>query len=53
MRARLPKTVWESGGCQSWYQDHRTGETPAVWPGSVVEYQRRTRSASAEDYILN
>jgi cation diffusion facilitator CzcD-associated flavoprotein CzcO len=53
MRARLPKTVWESGGCQSWYQDHRTGETPAIWPGSVVEYQRRTRSANAEDYILN
>jgi cation diffusion facilitator CzcD-associated flavoprotein CzcO len=53
MRARLPNTVWESGGCKSWYQDHRTGESPAVWPGSVVEYQRRTRSASAEDYSLN
>ncbi len=53
LRTRLPKTVWESGGCKSWYQDARTGETPAVWPGSVIEYQRRTRSASAEDYILN
>ena len=50
LRARLPKTVWESGGCKSWYQDSRTGETPAVWPGSVVEYQRRTRSASLADY---
>ena len=52
LRARLPKTVWESGGCQSWYQDARTGESPAIWPGSVVEYQRRTRSVLAEDYIL-
>jgi cation diffusion facilitator CzcD-associated flavoprotein CzcO len=52
MRARLPGTVWESGGCKSWYQDSRTGETPAVWPGSVVEYQRRTRSASAADYVF-
>jgi cation diffusion facilitator CzcD-associated flavoprotein CzcO len=50
MRARLPKTVWESGGCKSWYQDQRTGESPAIWPGSVVEYQRRTKTASAEDY---
>jgi cation diffusion facilitator CzcD-associated flavoprotein CzcO len=50
MRARLPNTVWESGGCKSWYQDSRSGETPAVWPGSVVEYQRRTRTAFAEDY---
>ena len=53
MRARLPKTVWESGGCQSWYQDPATRETPAVWPGSVVEYQKRTRTASLGDYFLN
>ena len=52
LRARLPRTVWESGGCRSWYQDSRTGETPAVWPGSVVEYRRRTRKASAADYDL-
>lgn len=50
MRTRLPRTVWESGGCKSWYQDERTGETPAIWPGSVVEYQRRTRSAAEGDY---
>ncbi len=52
IRARLRGTVWESGGCKSWYQDERTGETPAVWPGSVREYQRRTRKASAEDYVF-
>ena len=52
MRSRLPHTVWESGGCKSWYQDSRTGESPAVWPGSVTEYQRRTRAASAKDYEL-
>jgi len=52
IRARLPGTVWESGGCKSWYQDERTGETPAVWPGSVVEYQRRTRRAGEGDYVF-
>jgi cation diffusion facilitator CzcD-associated flavoprotein CzcO len=50
MRKRLASTVWESGGCHSWYQDQRTGESPVVWPASVVAYQRRTRAASAEDY---
>jgi cation diffusion facilitator CzcD-associated flavoprotein CzcO len=50
IRTRLPGTVWEAGGCKSWYQDERTGETPAVWPGSVREYQRRTHGASREDY---
>jgi cation diffusion facilitator CzcD-associated flavoprotein CzcO len=50
LRRRLPKTVWESGGCKSWYQDQGTGESPVLWPGSVVEYYRRTRAASAGDY---
>ncbi len=51
IRARLPGTVWESG-CRSWYQDQRTGESAATWPGSVVSYRRRTRAASAEDYVF-
>jgi cation diffusion facilitator CzcD-associated flavoprotein CzcO len=52
MRRRLPGTVWESGGCKSWYQDDRTGETPAIWPASVIAYQRRTRSVSEKDYTF-
>jgi cation diffusion facilitator CzcD-associated flavoprotein CzcO len=52
IREKLAGTVWLAGGCRSWYQDQRTGESPVVWPGSVVEYQRRTRSASAEDYLF-
>jgi cation diffusion facilitator CzcD-associated flavoprotein CzcO len=53
MRRRLPHTVWESGGCRSWYQDERTGESAAIWPASVVAYQRRTRAASAKDYVFS
>jgi len=51
MRRRLPGTVWESG-CRSWYQEERTGESAAIWPASVVAYQRRTRSGSANDYVF-
>jgi cation diffusion facilitator CzcD-associated flavoprotein CzcO len=47
---RLAGTVWQSGGCHSWYQDQRTGENVALWPGSVVAYVRRTKSASLADY---
>ena len=50
IRRRLATSVWQAGGCKSWYQDQRTGESPVVWPGSVVDYRRRTRSASARDY---
>ncbi len=49
---RLAGTVWQSGGCHSWYQDQRTGENVALWPGSVVSYERRTKSASPADYEL-
>jgi cation diffusion facilitator CzcD-associated flavoprotein CzcO len=50
-RRRLPGTVWESG-CRSWYQDERTGESTAIWPGSVVAYQRRTRGVARKDYMF-
>lgn len=46
----LKSTVWQSGGCRSWYQDARTGENTTIWPGSVIAYLRRTRSASAADF---
>jgi cation diffusion facilitator CzcD-associated flavoprotein CzcO len=53
LRKRLAPTVWQSGGCRSWYQDPETGENPVIWPGSVSEYQRRTRKARVEDYVFS
>src|SRR5881275_2641719 len=47
---RMSGTVWQSGGCHSWYQDQNTGEITTLWPGSVVAYFCRTRSVSASDY---
>jgi hypothetical protein len=52
VQRRLAGTVWQSGGCHSWYQDPRSGENAVIWPGSVVGYKLRTRSASAADYEL-
>jgi len=49
---RMAGTVWQSGGCHSWYQDQRTGEITTLWPGSVVSYLRRARSVSPSDYRL-
>ncbi len=51
LRRRLQGTVWQAGGCKSWYKD-AAGENPTIWPGSVVAYQRRTRAVSAQDYDL-
>jgi cation diffusion facilitator CzcD-associated flavoprotein CzcO len=53
LRKRLAGTVWESGGCRSWYQDAKTGESPVIWPGSVVSYMRKTRAVAERDYVLS
>lgn len=53
VQRRLKGTVWQSGGCKSWYQDARTGENPTIWPGSVLEYVRKTRHPAAGDYRLS
>ena len=39
--ARMPRTVWSSGGCASWYLDALNNTT--LWPGSTWGYRLRTR----------
>lgn len=53
MQRRLMTTVWQTGGCKSWYQEARTGENTTLWPGTVIEYVRRTRHAALADYKLS
>jgi len=47
---RMVRTVWQSGGCRSWYQDTHTGENTTLWPGSVIGYMRDMRSVAAGEY---
>jgi hypothetical protein len=51
LEQRLIKTVWQKGGCHSWYQDAQ-GRNTTMWPGSVVEYVLRTHKASLSDFRL-
>jgi cation diffusion facilitator CzcD-associated flavoprotein CzcO len=52
LRDHMERTVWQSGGCHSWYQDTRTGENTTLWPASVIQYFRATRSVSLSEYDL-
>jgi len=52
LRDHMARTVWQSGGCHSWYQDVRTGENTTLWPGSVIQYFRAMRSVSLSEYDL-
>ena len=46
IQQKLQKTVWQSGGCQSWYQMDN-GKNTTLWPGSTVAYRKATRHVDA------
>ena len=51
LQRRLKDTVWNSGGCVSWYLDEH-GRNTTIWPGSTWPYRRRLRRFGADDYRL-
>jgi hypothetical protein len=52
LQERLAGSVWNTGGCGSWYFD-RNGRNSIQWPGFTFEYRRRTRRFDAESYRLS
>ena len=51
IQERLATSVWNTGGCGSWYFD-RNGRNSIQWPGFTFEYRRRARRFDAEAYRL-
>ncbi|MFI8006905.1 flavin-containing monooxygenase [Streptomyces sp. NPDC086010] len=49
---RMAGTVWQSGGCRSWYQDPRSGRNTVLWPGTALSFRRRTRQVMMTDYHM-
>jgi cyclohexanone monooxygenase len=48
---RLAGTVWNAGGCASYYLD-RDGRNGAIFPGSTIELRRRLRRFAPGDYTI-
>ena len=46
---RLATTVWQQGGCASWYQNGQ-GRNVALWPGSTHAFARMMRSFDSGAY---
>jgi cation diffusion facilitator CzcD-associated flavoprotein CzcO len=51
LQRELRGTVWNSGGCASWYLD-ATGRNTTIWPGFTWPFRKRTRHFLPEDYHL-
>lgn len=45
----MAKTVWKSGGCNSWYQS-KSGHVIAMFPGFSFTYQRWTKNFRPADH---
>jgi len=43
-------TVWQDGGCRSWYQDAETGRNTLLWPKPVLAFWLRTRRVRRADF---
>ena len=50
LQRRLARTVWNRGGCRSWYLD-ANGRNTSLWPGSTWTFRRRTRRFDPWAYV--
>jgi cation diffusion facilitator CzcD-associated flavoprotein CzcO len=51
IQRQLADTVWNSGGCASWYINAQ-GKNTTIWPGFTWPFRRRTRKFEPSDYRL-
>jgi cation diffusion facilitator CzcD-associated flavoprotein CzcO len=51
LQAELAKTVWATGGCNSWYLDAK-GRNTTLWPGFTWTYMRRMKRFRPSEYVV-
>ena len=50
LQRRLQKTVWQKGGCHSWYQDAK-GNNTTIWPDFTWIYVLLMKAFDSHNYI--
>lgn len=50
LQRELAGTVWNTGGCMSWYLDVH-GRNTTLWSGSTVRFIRQMRTADLDEYV--
>ncbi|MFD3521970.1 flavin-containing monooxygenase [Streptomyces sp. NPDC058653] len=49
VQEKMRRTVWNTGGCTSWYRD-ASGRNTTIWPGTTTEFRRATRTVDPGEY---
>ena len=48
----MGRTVWNAGGCASWYLDDH-GRNTTLWPDFTWKYRLATRRFDSENYAVD
>jgi cyclohexanone monooxygenase len=51
LRSLVPRTIWHTGNCRSWYQNNSPSGT-ALWPDSTLRYRWRLRTLRRDDFVF-
>lgn len=51
IQKKLSKTVWQSGGCSSWYQT-KSGKNVTLWPGFTFTFMKWTKKFDEKKYDI-
>ena len=51
IQSKLKKTVWQLGGCHSWYQDAK-GNVTTLWPDFTWIYHLLMKKFDFKNYII-
>jgi len=49
VQERMKRTVWNTGGCTSWYLD-ASGLNTTIWPGTTAEFRKATKRVDLMEY---
>ena len=53
LNRRLQNTVWNRGGCASWYLHPRSGRNTTLWPDFTYRFRRLTRRFDPDAYKVH
>lgn len=51
LQRRMRRTVWNTGGCASWYLDEH-GRNTTLWPRATFTFRRLLRRFDIEQYVV-
>jgi len=51
LQRKIEGTVWQLGGCKSWYQND-AGRNTALWPDFTFKFRREVARFDAADYSI-